>query len=293
MGGAFGPDEKRVLIRYLLGELSEKDRNRTEEQFFADGHCFEELIAAEQGLIDRYLRGELCEAERESFERRYLDSPARRARVDFARALNAKVTAAGAPETKGRAFWSTLAVFPGWLQPSTRFAVAAASFATVVCIVWLGYETVQVRHQLVLLQRNEDVRAALFTAELQKIRAQRDQRQAEGTVVAFLLTPGITRDVTDARRFVIPAGAKTVRLQLAVPAGSGDVGYRAAVRTPDGNEIWSEGALTAQGADSGKLITLTVPAGVIATGEYTIRLKHATARGVAALESYLFNVLRE
>jgi len=72
-------------MRYLLGSLSEDERNRLEENFFADDAKFEELEVLEDELIDDYVAGELSPDERRQFESKLKQSPRLVERVHFAR----------------------------------------------------------------------------------------------------------------------------------------------------------------------------------------------------------------
>jgi hypothetical protein len=73
--------------RYLLGGLSEQERTRLEEAFFADDSKFEAVELAEDELIDAYVRGEFSTEEQEQFEIRLRISPRLIERVHFAKAL--------------------------------------------------------------------------------------------------------------------------------------------------------------------------------------------------------------
>ena len=75
--------------RYLLGGASEAERERIEAEFFADEDAFQEMLVAEDDLIDDYARGELSANERKQFEERFLTSSEGRERVHFARAFAA------------------------------------------------------------------------------------------------------------------------------------------------------------------------------------------------------------
>jgi anti-sigma factor RsiW len=75
------------VIRYLLGELPEGEQRRYEESYLADDDLFAELLTIEAELIDSYARGALAPHERERFERYFLRSAERRARVAFAISL--------------------------------------------------------------------------------------------------------------------------------------------------------------------------------------------------------------
>jgi len=80
-------DEQRRMQRYLLGELSAPEKEELEQQYFQDPDCLERLQVVEDDLIDSYLTGELVQDQRLRFEEQYLGNPARRKKVDFARAL--------------------------------------------------------------------------------------------------------------------------------------------------------------------------------------------------------------
>jgi hypothetical protein len=79
-------DRQEMAIRYLLGNLSEEDKTRLEEQYFLDDEEFEQFEVAEDELIDRYVRSELSPRETDQFEK-LLQSPRLAERVEVARLL--------------------------------------------------------------------------------------------------------------------------------------------------------------------------------------------------------------
>jgi len=78
---------ERQLERYLLGTLSDDEKDRLESALLADHDLFSELDASEGSLIDRYLEGDLASEERQLFEERLLPSQRVRDRVAMAGAL--------------------------------------------------------------------------------------------------------------------------------------------------------------------------------------------------------------
>src|SRR4030095_79415 len=82
-----------TTMRYLLGTLSEEERDRFEEMYFSDDAAFEEVEIAEGELIDRYVRGELAKSDRARFEAMLAASPRLGERVQFARAWKNKLAA--------------------------------------------------------------------------------------------------------------------------------------------------------------------------------------------------------
>jgi CheY-like chemotaxis protein len=78
--------DEMLLVRYLLGDLTEEEQGQVEDRVFEDSEYLGALEAAEADLIDSYVRGELSRLERR-FECRFLTSPQRQSKVEFARAL--------------------------------------------------------------------------------------------------------------------------------------------------------------------------------------------------------------
>src|SRR5437763_2555854 len=80
-------DTDEFIIRFLLADVPETEREALEERYFSDPEYFEQVCAVENLLIDRYVREQLSGKERERFERHYLITPARRQKVAFAKSL--------------------------------------------------------------------------------------------------------------------------------------------------------------------------------------------------------------
>jgi len=74
-------DYREQMTRYLLGALPDAGRDRLEARYFADGAAHDELVAAEQELIEDHLAGRMAGGLRRRFARRYLSSAAKRRRV--------------------------------------------------------------------------------------------------------------------------------------------------------------------------------------------------------------------
>lgn len=79
--------DKQVLIRYLLEDLGEKERDLTEQRYFTDNDFYTRLMVAEDELIDAYVHGELSRRTRAKFERAYLTNPHRLRKVESSREL--------------------------------------------------------------------------------------------------------------------------------------------------------------------------------------------------------------
>lgn len=74
----------RVLVQYLLGELSPVDRNWVERQYFMNPQVWQLLLETEHDLIEAYMYGQLSTHEHERFENYFMASPEIRKRVELA-----------------------------------------------------------------------------------------------------------------------------------------------------------------------------------------------------------------
>jgi len=106
-----------AMFQYLLGEFPEEWRAQFEERLFTDPECFDQLLVAEDQLIEAYLRGELAEREQRSFKEYFLTSSRRREKLAMMSALlQALETPAPAPgAVHGRPRWSPVAKLLLWL----------------------------------------------------------------------------------------------------------------------------------------------------------------------------------
>lgn len=177
--------EEGTLARYILGGLSERERERLEGEYFEDDETFEQMLIAEEELIDAYVRRELSTEERARFEEHVLSSPQGRERVQFARVLAGAVsdariagtTSEEAPSAVPRprpAFLAALRAHGAAL----RLAFAVAALAAAVGLSWLLVERARMRDELQQLRRE---RATLSerTQEMEQ-RAAAERARSEG-----------------------------------------------------------------------------------------------------------------
>src|SRR6516164_9195159 len=132
-GGKSHMREERVdellLVRYLLGNLTEEEQVRLEGQAFDDREYLNALEAAEADLIDAYVRGELPQEQRSAFEVRFLVAPQRRRKVEFARALaqvTEEIKAAELPVPRASGWRALVGAIRGW-NPALQFATGMAA----------------------------------------------------------------------------------------------------------------------------------------------------------------------
>ena len=291
-----GPDDDRA-VRYLLDELPEADREAFEDQYFDDEQAYGGLLAAEDDLIDRYCEGALTPGQRERFEKKYLATAEGRERVEFARALKRlgaapAATAAAAGRTASR-----------WLPWA---AVLLAALASGAFVVSQGADARRARDERAALlerlarqqQSSREQERRLAELQRQLGRVQENAREigellgadaATGLRAATLvLKGGLRRGAAVLPRVALTPGVDLVRLQLLIE-GAPRAAYRAALETPEGRALWTRVGLAPSAAAGRPMVAFTVPAVVLAPGQYVVTLGPSRDESDA---EYVFEVQR-
>ena len=137
---ALSPQVETNRIRYLLGLCSRAERERIESEYFEDDDAFQEMLTAEDDLIDAYARGELTDEERRRFEKLFLTSLRARDRVQFARGFAGATALARPIETTTHRTWHDALNPFRTLRGALRIATAAAVIVLVAAVFWLVTE---------------------------------------------------------------------------------------------------------------------------------------------------------
>lgn len=276
--------------------MSDEESRALELRVLENRDAFEEVMAAEDELIDEYLDGVLPPEQRSQFERVYTASPDRRARVEFARALREKL---------GRDRLSAVPVRieparPARPSPTVWLAAAAALFAAIGA--FLAVDSARLRREVGRLEA-EKASAVSHDAEVSrqvsdlKTRSERLERDLQGQkdeagrladqlatlraqggrVVSFLLATTLTRESGQLQTLKVPADAATVRLTIPFAPGTAYASYRAVVQSPEGKSYWAgTGSWPPPGAKS---MAIHVPASALPAGDYILSLTGVTAAG--------------
>lgn len=124
--------------KFLLGEISETEREDFENLFINDEEIFENLRVAEDELIEDYLLGNLANADKTKFEREFLTNEKRRQRVKFTREMLEKLKLEAVLKKEERLsetvpFWTSLVAF--FKQPQFAFG----SILAILAIIFGGW----------------------------------------------------------------------------------------------------------------------------------------------------------
>jgi anti-sigma factor RsiW len=265
------------ITRYLLGEPSDDERAAFEEQYVADPRLFDEVVQAENDLIDDYVRGTLAPDVRDRFERAYLADPARRERVKFAEALVAKLDRTERPAV-------VAASAPGGLAGRRRFdwllgPKPALGFAFATLVIVLGLRLAfEVRRAPRETSQRETARTDQPGEKAPA--AQPPPTPVPSAVVLALAVGSGSRaiDRSSPTPLVIPPGTTEVRLQLTMHEREYPA-YRVILRGAGGAEILRRGPLMPAAAGSGSILEIGLPASQFESGDYIVTLQGALAAG--------------
>jgi len=266
---------QKEIRQYLLGALSPEQAAEFEARLLVDSEIYEELLIAEDELIDQFIEGEMAPAEREAVQKHFLRAPERRKQLSFARILKTYVSAntAAAPEVsepmpradsdsveplKKRSFRELL--FPR--NPVLGFSLAGALVLIIIGGAWMANRLLN--------------------------RASQPQ-----TIWAVGLTPGLQRDGAEVTSFAIPANADTIRLELDLAADQYS-SYQAEVLDIEGRSVMAGKDLKAMTAKGRRIVQLDLKSALLSHGDYRVKLSGLSADGkLESLETYPFKILRK
>lgn len=323
--------DDNLMLRYLLGDLPETEQLRLEERFFTDDEFYQQMLALEDELKYDYAQGLLTATQRAQFEQRFLATPEKRQQAAVAGLLLDKLSKTDLPPTDApparRAWWQAFSALFSLNNPIMQAGLAAAAIAFFLGGSWLLFETARLRTSLNQLetaragqeqQSQEQLardRASIeqLTAQLERERAARaelEQKSAQQkeaaaqqqtppassapTLLSFILTPGLARDVAGPKRLVVPASARLLRLQLDLQRPGAYSAYRAVLQTLDGAELWNQDLPRLRKTAVGQAAVINLPARLVPPGDYMVLLKGAPTGGAyEEIEDYYFSTVKQ
>ena len=277
--------DEPLQVRYLLGNLPEDEQVQVEDRAFADRDYLGALEATEADLIDAYVRGELSQSDRRSFELRFLTSPERRRKVEFARALATIVAESRTPESQASRRPFFMSLFRGW-SPVVQFAAGVAALICIAGGAWLVSENAAIRSRVAALEaerrdsevREQSLRQRLVEEQNRAAALATQSRQpseaARAPLVASLaLMPGLSRAQTRVERLVLSPSVQIARMEIQLEPMDDYPRFRAELRTRSGEEVLSRSNLVGRRSGAGFVVSVDVPASALAAGDYELALK--------------------
>jgi anti-sigma-K factor RskA len=229
---------------------------------------FDELLLAEEELIDDYVGGQLPLDERRRFEQHFLSTPERQRQLRFAQALSRYVSnsseksegesarAQPLAHTSGQKRAGWFGAFWGSRAWALRSAVALAVVVVAVGALWLS--------------------------------RQRTTQPRTFATLTLTASVGNRAEGVQASKVKLPPDADALRIFLMLPEGSAPATrYRAELVNGNGETKSFEVAV-----EDSRSVSAVIPAAQLARGQYALRLYKTDADGSEQRVpgSYFFNV---
>lgn len=277
-------DDEALLIPFLLGILPEEEQIQVEDRAFADPEYRNAVDAAEADLIDAFVRGELSPADRRAFEGRFLNSPIRVRKIEFARALARVTTELGSgPAVARRSGWKSFLGLIGGSSPVFRFAFTAAVLVLLAGASWLLVQNAAMRSRLAELEaqgRDSAIREQALRHELAtqsaKPPANAPAPASTPAIASLILMPGLTRAQSAREQLVLSSAAQIVRIEIQLEPRDDFPRFRAELRTRAGEEVLTRANLRRRQSGGAYIVSIDVPSSALSAGEYELALKGVT-----------------
>jgi hypothetical protein len=114
--------------------------------------------------------------------------------------------------------------------------------------------------------------------------------QTPDSVITFVLTPGLIRDVGGEKNLRLPANVRTVIFNINLQRNEYS-DYQISLQTPEGRELWKRDDLTPRETRSGSILAFPIPAKLLNKGVHILALSGQNATNKPELiNQYVFNV---
>jgi hypothetical protein len=272
--------DKAEMRSYLLGNLEADRRAALEESLLSDAGIYEELLLAEEELIDQYVENKLSPSERHQFDTNFLITAERQKKLRFGRLLRRYLDSQPVPippekipvavrqvETPAPAKNFLPFFSAGPFGRGASIAVSAAVVASIAIIVFICWFSTRkpVQHTV-----KED------SSHLVKVPLAPGSQQSEG-----IATP----------RVAIPPKGFDVRLELQV-SNKTFRNYKSELLR-ENDSLKTSDELTAEPNGEQHVVPWTITGDVLSPGDYKVRLSGVVDSGPDEfIDNYSFRVIK-
>jgi len=248
--------DKQEKRSYLLGVLDSNRKTQFEERILCAPETYEELLIAEEELIDQYVARGLSESERQQFETHFLITAERQKNLRFGQLLKRYVNShhveKGAPAKKSFMF----SRLPTSARPVMAFSIAGVVLLGVAFLGWFGY-------------RRPPSRLA--------------QQQIEPVVVVSLAPAA-------APRVNVPPKGYNLKLELEL-ANPSFQNYKSELFR-ENKPVQTRGELRMENKGQQYFVPLTITGEMLSPGDYEVKLSGVSeSGGDEFVEKYSFRVI--
>jgi hypothetical protein len=325
-------NNKTAIRRYLLGDISDEERQQIECRILTDGEYFGQVSVLEEELVDEYVRGKLSAKEQRKFEYYFLSNSEGVEQVRLATDLRTYALKTRPSESRhpgAERVEPTVRQFRllDYFRPGVsvnRYALAVLILLFLLAGSWLIINLRQSQNQVAQLRAQSPV-ATAREQELQErlaeqqarndrlvedLKREQDQRakleqellatkgsqknsQEQNTLAAIILTPGRVRGSSNSSKLVIRPTVERVQFQLVLRADSYD-SFKASLKTGNGQVVRTSAPLKAQSLGRRKVVQVSLPANLLSSGDFLLQLQGTAGDGnYEEAGNYYFRVVKE
>jgi len=265
--------QKEELRAYLLGTLDSALKTELEERILYAPEVYEELLMAEEELIDQYVAGGLSQLERQHFETHFLITAERQDKLRFGQMLKRYLKSnsvadpsAATAHVKKTAPAPKPSMFSSSLVSSRPLITFCITGVVLLGIAVLGWLTV----------RRPSLRAT--------------QQNAEPVVVVTLAPGSITTGSETARQVNVPPKGYKLKLELELKNASFR-NYKFELFR-ENKFVQTSAALPIETKGEQYVIPLTITGEVLSPGDYQVKLSGVLESGANEfIQNYSFRVI--
>lgn len=271
------------MIRYLLRELPEDERQDLSDRLLEDSSLYSQLLLVEDDLIGAYVRDELSPRQRERFQQYLMATPEQRERVEFSRTLvdylgqNPELADSIADESAPQPLSSFFRLFQ---HPVVTLAIAGLLLLSTLAGIWFVRDAWRLRASLQRLRvewealKSTERQLRQELSEQRTLNAQLESQKTPGPAALVVsLIPGLVRDLNGPAKLVIPAATQLLQLRLSLDRADHSVAYRVIVKTTDGMEVLSQRVANSSQPPSRQVVLVDLPARLLEPADYLVTLQ--------------------
>lgn len=266
-------EDHRLIRQYLLGDLTEAEKQQVEKLFMSDPEYRENVSIIEEELIEDYLEGALTKQEREKFASYFLATPQQLQKLRIAKSLKKYVGVemdANPPSGKeGNVIQHNGHRKSGqWLKWRNPLVVLPIAAALLIVLVLGAVKLVELRR---LSNQHEQEQARRLSVERELAQLNDASSPRDTRVPPIVLPPVVVRDARTSGKFSPPANATVVELLL-VLIGEKYPSYRVLLQKMDAPESYTIDNLHAESTPSGQAVVVRLPTHLLTRGDYQLQL---------------------
>ncbi|MBL8151786.1 MAG: hypothetical protein JNN15_17825 [Blastocatellia bacterium] len=299
----FTDKQRRQLFDYILGKLSEEEKEGIENSYFEDDNFFEQLLIAEDELIDAYIENSLSRKDKELFEKNFLITEKRKKKLAFAKTLFETIRDSKAVTNKG-------IKLPLWQQFNAIFnifhyrQVIWISAATILAssILWFvltNNSNKSNESRFEITKKQEETKQPLPPVKVENgtqiesgTKKSKDPLRVSNKVSLYLeLSFRVRGERGEKKNQSIRIGKDVRLVDIYIPFGISGV-YTINIRNLETDKvIWSEKREGLNSQKARKYLHVEIPAMLLVEGSYFLELT-SLPEDIDSDSQYYFEVLR-